>query len=199
MFTRMDVTSEEAVQNAFRQAVMQYGGVDVVVNNAGIAGGAPIEETSLRDWQRQVDILLTGYFLVAREAFKVMKAQGVGGTLVFVGSKNSVAAGKGAAAYSATKAGEVHLARCLAEEGGAIRSIQCADAMIQTAAFGTTTGKSRAQQYGRHKWPERFLCKHGTQGGNSAGRFSGGDCIPRGPRSSDTSGCHGDGGVRRMQ
>ncbi|MEP7293832.1 MAG: bifunctional rhamnulose-1-phosphate aldolase/short-chain dehydrogenase, partial [Chloroflexota bacterium] len=96
IFAHMDVTSESAVQDAFRQAVMAYGGVDVAINNAGIAGGALIEETSLRDWQRQIDILLTGYFLVAREAFKVMKAQGVGGTLVFVGSKNSLAAGKGA-------------------------------------------------------------------------------------------------------
>lgn len=152
MFTRMDVTSEEAVQNAFRQAVMQYGGVDVVVNNAGIAGGAPIEETSLRDWQRQVDILLTGYFLVAREAFKVMKAQGIGGTLVFVGSKNSVAAGKGAAAYSATKAGEVHLARCLAEEGGAfgirVNSV-LPDAVIQGSSIWDGAWKeARATQYG---------------------------------------------------
>lgn len=152
IFTKMDVTSEEAVQNAFRQAVMTYGGVDVVVNNAGIAGGAPIEETTLRDWQRQVDILLTGYFLVAREAFKVMKAQGIGGTLVFVGSKNSLAAGKGAAAYSATKAGEVHLARCLAEEGGAfgirVNSV-LPDAVIQGSSIWDSNWKeARAQQYG---------------------------------------------------
>jgi rhamnulose-1-phosphate aldolase/alcohol dehydrogenase len=152
IFTHMDVTSESAVQDAFRQAVMQYGGIDVVVNNAGIAGGAPIEETTLRDWQRQVDILLTGYFLVAREAFKVMKAQDVGGTLVFVGSKNSLAAGKGAAAYSATKAGEVHLARCLAEEGGAfgirVNSV-LPDAVIQGSSIWDGAWKeARATQYG---------------------------------------------------
>ncbi len=115
----MDVTNEAQVQRAFEQAVLAYGGVDIVVNNAGIASSAPIEETSLEMWNRNQDILSTGYFLVAREAFRVFKAQGTGGSMVFVGSKNSVAAGKNAAAYSAAKAAELHLARCLAEEGGA--------------------------------------------------------------------------------
>ncbi len=152
IFTHMDVTKEEAVQQAFHDAVMAYGGVDVVVNNAGIAGGAPIDETTLKDWQRQIDILLTGYFLVAREAFKVMKAQGIGGTMVFVGSKNSLAAGKGASAYSTAKAGEVHLARCLAEEGGAygirVNSV-LPDAVIQGSSIWDSQWKeARAAQYG---------------------------------------------------
>ena len=152
VFARMDVTNEQAVQEAIQTAVMTYGGLDVLVNNAGIAGGAPIDETSLKDWQRQIDILLTGYFLVAREAFKVMKAQGVGGTMVFVGSKNSVAAGKGASAYSAAKAGEVHLARCLAEEGGPlgirVNSV-LPDAVIQGSSIWDGQWKeARAQQYG---------------------------------------------------
>ena len=104
------------------------------------------------DWQRQIDILLTGYFLVAREAFKVMKAQGIGGTMVFVGSKNSLAAGKGASAYSAAKAGEVHLARCLAEEGGAlgirVNSV-LPDAVIQGSSIWDSQWKeARAAQYG---------------------------------------------------
>jgi rhamnulose-1-phosphate aldolase/alcohol dehydrogenase len=152
LFVHTDVTSEEAVAESFRRAVLTYGGVDVVVNNAGIAGGSPIEATSLKDWQRQIDILLTGYFLVAREAFKVMQAQGIGGVLVFVGSKNSLAAGKGASAYSAAKAGEVHLARCLAEEGGAhgirVNSV-LPDAVIQGSSIWDSAWKeARAQQYG---------------------------------------------------
>lgn len=151
-FAHVDVTSESAVQDAVGHAVMTYGGLDVLVNNAGIAGGAPIEETSLRDWQRQIDILLTGYFLVAREAFKVMKSQGIGGTMVFVGSKNSLAAGKGASAYSTAKAGEVHLARCLAEEGGPlgirVNSV-LPDAVIQGSSIWDSQWKeARAAQYG---------------------------------------------------
>ncbi|GGJ66851.1 bifunctional aldolase/short-chain dehydrogenase [Deinococcus aquiradiocola] len=117
--TGMNVTEEAQVMAAYRHAILTYGGVDIAVNNAGIASSAPIEETSLEMWNRNQSILSTGYFLVAREAFKLMKSQGTGGNLVFIGSKNSVAAGKNAAAYSTAKAAELHLARCLAEEGGA--------------------------------------------------------------------------------
>ncbi len=114
----MNVTEEGQVIGAYQHAVLTYGGVDIAVNNAGIASSAPIEDTSLEMWNRNQSILSTGYFLVAREAFKLMRAQATGGSLVFIGSKNSVAAGKNAAAYSAAKAAELHLARCLAEEGG---------------------------------------------------------------------------------
>jgi rhamnulose-1-phosphate aldolase/alcohol dehydrogenase len=115
-----DVTSEAQVDAAFVETVLAYGGVDIVVNNAGISMSAPIEDTKLADWQRQFDILATGYFLIARAAFRILRAQGAGGSLVFVASKNSVVAGRNASAYSAAKAAELHLARCLAEEGGAI-------------------------------------------------------------------------------
>src|SRR3954447_24294509 len=114
-----DVTSEHAVADAFAAAVDAFGGVDIVVSNAGIASSAPLEETTLAEWNRNHAILGTGYFLVAREAFRVLKAQGTGGSVVFVASKNAVVAGKNAAAYSSAKAAELHLARCLAEEGGA--------------------------------------------------------------------------------
>ncbi len=115
----MDVTSEDSVRHAFRQAALAYGGVDIVVSNAGISSSAPIAQTTLADWDRNSTILGTGYFLVAREAFRLLQDQGRGGTLVFIASKNGLVAGKNAAAYSAAKAAELHLARCLAEEGGA--------------------------------------------------------------------------------
>lgn len=119
MAVHCNVTSEEAVNHALEEVVLAYGGVDVVVSNAGIAISASIEETTVAQWDRTFDILAKGYFLVSRAAFKVWKAQGMGGSLIYVASKNSLAAGKNAAAYSAAKAAELHMARCLAEEGGA--------------------------------------------------------------------------------
>jgi rhamnulose-1-phosphate aldolase/alcohol dehydrogenase len=113
-----DVTSEEAVASAYAAAVARYGGVDIVISNAGVASSAALEDTSLAEWNRNHAILGTGYFLVAREAFRVLKEQGRGGSIVFIASKNALVAGKNAAAYSSAKAAELHLARCLAEEGG---------------------------------------------------------------------------------
>jgi rhamnulose-1-phosphate aldolase/alcohol dehydrogenase len=113
----MNVTSEAAVAAAYAAMAVEFGGVDVVVSNAGIASSAPIEETTLALWERNMAILSTGYFLVSREAFKLLRAQGIGGSVVFIGSKNGLAASPGAAAYCTAKASELHLARCLALEG----------------------------------------------------------------------------------
>lgn len=113
----VNVTSEAAVARAYAEAAVEYGGVDVVVSNAGIASSAPIEETTLALWDRNMAILSTGYFLVAREAFRLLRAQGIGGSVVFIASKNGLAASPGAAAYCTAKASEIHLARCLALEG----------------------------------------------------------------------------------
>ncbi len=115
-----DVTSEAAVAGAFTAAIDAFGGVDIVVSNAGIASSAPIEETTLEEWERNQAILATGYFLVARSAFRMLRPQGLGGSVIFVASKNGLVAGRNAAAYSSAKAAELHLARCLAEEGGAV-------------------------------------------------------------------------------
>jgi rhamnulose-1-phosphate aldolase/alcohol dehydrogenase len=114
-----DVTSEESVANAYREAVRTFGGVDILVSNAGIASSSAIEDTTLEEWERNHRILGTGYFLVSKEAFRIMREQGTGGSIVFISSKNSLVAGKNASAYSSAKAAELHLARCLAEEGGA--------------------------------------------------------------------------------
>jgi rhamnulose-1-phosphate aldolase/alcohol dehydrogenase len=112
-----DVTSEEAVANLFAEAARAFGGVDLVVSSAGLASAAPFEDTSLDLWRRNMDVLATGYFLVAREGFRQMKAQGRGGSIVFVASKNALVASPQASAYCTAKAAEVHLARCLALEG----------------------------------------------------------------------------------
>jgi NAD(P)-dependent dehydrogenase (short-subunit alcohol dehydrogenase family) len=147
-----DVTSEEAVRAAFDEAVAAFGGIDIVVSNAGIASSAPIEETSLAEWNRNHAILVTGYFLVAREAFRVLRAQDRGGSIVFIASKNAVVAGKNAAAYSSAKAAELHLARCLAEEGGAagirVNTVN-PDAVLQgSRIWGSSWREERAEAYG---------------------------------------------------
>lgn len=111
-----DVTDEASMIAAFRECAVAFGGVDILAANAGLATSSPIEETSLEQWRQTYAVLGDGYFLAAREAFKIMKAQG-GGSIVFVASKNALAATPGAAAYASAKAAELHLARCLALEG----------------------------------------------------------------------------------
>ncbi|MCM3633351.1 bifunctional aldolase/short-chain dehydrogenase [Paenibacillus camelliae] len=149
---KMDVTKEEEVQAAYAEAVLQYGGVDIIVNNAGLATSSPFDETSLKEWNLNINVLGTGYFLVAREAFKIMKQQSIGGSMVFVGSKNSVYAGKNASAYSAAKALEAHLARCIAAEGGefGIRvNTVLPDAILQGSAIWNSNWRNeRAAAYG---------------------------------------------------
>jgi len=147
-----DVTDEAAVHEGFAGAVETFGGVDIVVSNAGIASSAPIEATTLAEWERIHSILGTGYFLVAREAFSVLRAQGRGGSIVVVASKNALVAGKNAAAYSSAKAAELHLARCLAEEGGAdgirVNTIN-PDAVLQgSRIWDSSWREERAAAYG---------------------------------------------------
>ncbi|NNH62003.1 bifunctional rhamnulose-1-phosphate aldolase/short-chain dehydrogenase [Rhizobium laguerreae] len=114
---RLDVTKEDAVIASFAQACVEFGGIDILVSNAGIASSAPIELTELSTWNRNIDILATGYFLVSREAFRLFRRQALGGNVIFVASKNGLAASPNASAYCTAKAAEIHLARCLALEG----------------------------------------------------------------------------------
>jgi len=114
-----DVTDESQVQAAFDVCAREFGGLDILVANAGIASSAPIEETTVALWRKNYDVLAEGYFLTARAAFplmKAMKAKG-GGSIVFIGSKNGIAAATNASAYASAKAAALHLARCLALEG----------------------------------------------------------------------------------
>jgi rhamnulose-1-phosphate aldolase/alcohol dehydrogenase len=112
-----NVTEEASVAEAYAAATLAYGGLDIVVSNAGIASAAPIESTTLELWNRNQAILSTGYFLVGRDAFRLMKAQGLGGSMVFVGSKNGLVASNQAMAYCAAKAAEIQLSRSFALEG----------------------------------------------------------------------------------
>jgi NAD(P)-dependent dehydrogenase (short-subunit alcohol dehydrogenase family) len=147
-----DVTDESAVKRAVETTVLAYGGLDILVASAGLATSAPLTETSLDEWERNYAVLARGYFLAARETFRVLFEQGRGGSVVFVGSKNALVAGANAAAYSSAKAASLHLARCLAEEGGPagirVNTVN-PDAVIQDSAIWSSDWKAeRASTYG---------------------------------------------------
>jgi rhamnulose-1-phosphate aldolase/alcohol dehydrogenase len=147
----VDVTREDAVDQAFVVASWLYGGIDICVSNAGIASASPVEETSLALWERNMNVLSTGYFLIARRAFRLLKTQGRGGSVIFIGSKNAIAASPGAAAYCTAKASELHLARCLALEGapfGIRVNVVNPDAVIRgSRIWQGEWAEQRARQY----------------------------------------------------
>lgn len=151
----MDVTDEDQIIAAFSKAAVEFGGIDILVSNAGIASSAPIEETTLALWNKNMDILATGYFLVSREGFKLMKRQSLGGSIVFVASKNGLAASPGASAYCTAKASEIHLARCLALEGaphGIRVNTVNPDAVLRGSKIWSGDWlKQRADTYGKDK------------------------------------------------
>lgn len=140
-----DVGDETAVAASFAACIEAFGGVDILVANAGTATASPITETSLELWQSSFRVLSEGCFLPSREAFRVMKA--MGGSIVFVASKNALAASAETAAYSSAKAAELHLARCLAVEGapfGIRVNVVNPDAVLQGSAIWS--GEWRAQR-----------------------------------------------------
>jgi rhamnulose-1-phosphate aldolase/alcohol dehydrogenase len=148
----VDVTDEQRVREMVGSTVLAFGGLDILVCSAGIALSAPVEETTLADWERSYAVLVRGYFLPAREAFRVLNEQGRGGSIVFVGSKNALVAGANASAYSSAKAASLHLARCLAEEGGThgirVNTVN-PDAVIEGSAIWSSEWKAeRASTYG---------------------------------------------------
>lgn len=148
---RMDVTDESQVEAALAHACVAFGGADILVSNAGIASSAPLDETSLDLWNRNQAILSTGYFLVTRETFKVLKQQDMGGNIVFVASKNGLVASANAAAYCTAKAAEIQLARSVALEGaplGIRANVVNPDAVLRGSKIWTGKWKEeRASAY----------------------------------------------------
>ncbi len=131
--------------------MLEYGGVDVVVSNAGIAHCAPIEELELADWERSLAVNATGHFLVTRAALRLMRRQGRGGALVFVATKNVTAPGRDFAAYSASKAAEAQLARVAALEAGPLGvrvNLVNPDAVFDTGLWSPEVRLQRARAHG---------------------------------------------------
>ncbi|MFI1572879.1 bifunctional aldolase/short-chain dehydrogenase [Streptomyces anulatus] len=148
----MNVTDEEEIAAAFREAVLAFGGVDLVVNNAGISISKPLLETTAKDWDLQHDIMARGSFLVSREAARLMIEQGLGGDIVYIVSKNAVFAGPNNIAYSATKADQAHQVRLLAAELGQhgirVNGVNPDGVVRGSGIFAGGWGAQRAATYG---------------------------------------------------
>jgi len=147
-----DVTSEDDVAAALAAAALAFGGVDLVVNNAGLSISKPLTETTLADWDILHDVMARGSFLVSREAAKVMQAQGMGGDIIYIVSKNGVFAGPSNVAYGAAKADQAHQVRLLAAELGAIgvrvNGINPDGVVRGSGIFAGGWGARRAAVYG---------------------------------------------------
>jgi NAD(P)-dependent dehydrogenase (short-subunit alcohol dehydrogenase family) len=145
-----DVTDEVQVTTCFESCAREFGGLDILVANAGLASSASIEDTTVELWRRNYGVLAEGYFLTARAAFPLLKKQG--GAIVFIGSKNALSATPNASAYASAKAASVHLARCLALEGapsGIRVNVVNPDAVIRgSRIWDGDWRKERAQAYG---------------------------------------------------
>ncbi|MFE2737779.1 bifunctional aldolase/short-chain dehydrogenase [Streptomyces sp. NPDC059349] len=148
----VDVTSEEQIAQAFAEVALAFGGVDLVVNNAGISISKPLLETTAKDWDLQHAIMARGSFLVSREAARVMRAQGMGGDIVYIASKNAVFAGPNNVAYSATKADQAHQVRLLAaelgEHGIRVNGVNPDGVVRGSGIFAGGWGAQRAATYG---------------------------------------------------
>jgi rhamnulose-1-phosphate aldolase/alcohol dehydrogenase len=149
---RADVTDEKAVQAAVDDTVLAFGGLDLVVNNAGLSLSKSLLETTVADWDLQHNVMAKGSFLVSRAAAKVMIAQGLGGDIVYISSKNSVFAGPNNIAYSATKADQAHQVRLLAaelgEHGIKVNGINPDGVVRGSGIFAGGWGAKRAAVYG---------------------------------------------------
>ncbi len=148
----VDVSDEAAVQAALAEALLAFGGLDLVVNNAGLSLSKALLETTVADWDRQHDVMAKGSFLVAREAARALIEQGLGGDIVYISSKNSIFAGPKNIAYSATKADQAHQVRLLAaelgEHGVRVNGINPDGVVAGSGIFAGGWGANRAAVYG---------------------------------------------------
>ena len=147
---KLDVTDEQTIEDAVKVAALDFGGIDIVVNNAGISISKPIREHTLDDWNKLYDILVKGQFLVSQSCIHVMRSQGFGGDIINIVSKNSIVAGPNNVAYGSAKAAQAHLSRLMAAELGADKirvNVVNPDAVISDSniwAGGWAEGRAKA-------------------------------------------------------
>ena len=161
---QVNVTDSEAIDRAVQDAVLAFGGIDIVVNNAGVSLSKPLLETTEKDWDFQHDIMAKGSFLVSKATARVLIEQGMGGDVIYIASKNAVFAGPNNIAYSATKADQAHQVRLLAvelgEHGVKVNGINPDGVVRGSGIFASGWGANRAKTYGI---PEEDLGKFYAQ------------------------------------
>jgi rhamnulose-1-phosphate aldolase/alcohol dehydrogenase len=200
----LDVSSEEDVDRAFNETVMTYGGLDIVVSNAGISSFGTLDALSTQEWDRAFAVNTRGHFLVSRAAIRILKQQGLGGSIVFNASKNVTAPGKEFGAYSVSKAAEAQLCRIVAIEGGehGIRANMLnPDAIFGGSRFWSDEMREmRAQNYGidASKLPDYYRNRTLLKTEVTAADVAEAALFLAGPRSAKTTGAMlpVDGGVK---
>lgn len=149
---KVDVTVEEEISACVALTNLAFGGVDLVVNNAGLSLSKPLIETSVKDWDLQHDVMARGSFLMSRETARAMIAQKMGGDIIYISSKNSIFAGPNNIAYGATKADQAHQVRLLAAELGAyqirVNGVNPDGVVRGSGIFSSGWGANRAAVYG---------------------------------------------------
>jgi NAD(P)-dependent dehydrogenase (short-subunit alcohol dehydrogenase family) len=146
-----DVTKESSIEKAMAETLRTFGGIDFLVSNAGVAHVAPVAQLELKNWEKSFEVNATGHFLVSRRVIRQLQAQGMGGAMVFIASKNVLAPGKDFAAYSAAKAAETQLARVLAIENGEAQirvNIVHPDGVFEGSGLWSEIKKERARSHG---------------------------------------------------
>jgi NAD(P)-dependent dehydrogenase (short-subunit alcohol dehydrogenase family) len=192
----MNVTDAEAIARGVQDAVLAFGGIDIVVNNAGVSLSKPLLETTEQDWDFQHDIMAKGSFLVSKATAPVLIEQGMGGDVIYIASKNSVFAGPNNIAYSATKADQAHQVRLLAvelgEHGIKVNGINPDGVVRGSGIFASGWGANRAKTYGIDEndlgkfYAQRTILKREVLPENVANAVS----VLTGPDLSHTTGLH---------
>jgi NAD(P)-dependent dehydrogenase (short-subunit alcohol dehydrogenase family) len=149
---QIDVKDERQVEQAVQEAILAFGGIDIVVNNAGLSISRPLLETTVEDWDLQHDVMAKGSFLVSRAAARIMRDQGRGGDIIYVVSKNAIAAGANNVAYGSAKANQAHQVRLLAAELGElgirVNGVNPDGVVRGSGIFAGGWGADRARVYG---------------------------------------------------
>ena len=193
---QVNVTDADAIARGVQDAVLAFGGIDIVVNNAGVSLSKPLLETTEKDWDFQHDIMAKGSFLVSKATAPVLIEQGMGGDVIYIASKNSVFAGPNNIAYSATKADQAHQVRLLAvelgEHGIKVNGINPDGVVRGSGIFASGWGANRAKTYGIDEqdlgkfYAQRTILKREVLPENVANAVA----VLTGPDLSHTTGLH---------